>query len=413
MKNKKNVPDIRFKGFIEKWKFSNLENLVELFSGLTYSPTSIRNEGTLVLRSSNVKDGIIVNADNVYVASEFVNSDYVVFGDIIVVVRNGSRSLIGKHAMVDRIMNNTVIGAFMTGLRYKQPEFLNALLYTKQFDSEIAKNLGATINQITNGALKSMCFTIPQGIDEQQAIGNYFQNIDRLINTSQTKLDKLKNIKKACLEKMFPRNSSTTPELRFKGFSEEWEICELKDICVIKTGYPFNSMDFSNDGDFRVITNGNIQDNSAIVDNLSGNKVNIYNKQIIEEYGLNIGDVLVTMDGTVGRSAKVADDYMILAQRVGRLIAVNNTEFLYQLLNASSFYKEMTAISVGGTIKHISLSDIGSYSTSIPTDVNEQIQLGIFFRNLDDLIAKTEQQINKLKNIKKACLDKMFVKILR
>lgn len=284
--------------------------------------------------------------------------------------------------------------------------FLNSPAYHNQL---LPLMQGTKVVGISKTAIKDTNISFPEDTEEQQAIGNYFQNIDRLINTSQTKLDELKNIKKACLEKMFPRNGSTTPELRFKGFSEEWEICELKDICVIKTGYPFNSMDFSDDGDFRVITNGNIQDNSAIVDNLSGNKVNIYNKQIIEEYGLNIGDVLVTMDGTVGRSAKVAGDYMILAQRVGRLIAVNNTEFLYQLLNASSFYKEMTAISVGGTIKHISLSDIGSYSTPIPTDVNEQIQLGIFFRNLDDLIAKTEQRINKLKNIKKACLDKMFV----
>lgn len=390
MKNKKNVPDIRFKGFIEKWKFLNLENLVELFSGLTYSPTSIRNEGTLVLRSSNVKDGIIVNADNVYVASEFVNSDYVVFGDIIVVVRNGSRSLIGKHAMVDRTMNNTVIGAFMTGLRYKQPEFLNALLYTKQFDSEIAKNLGATINQITNGALKSMSFTIPQGIDEQQAIGNYFQNIDRLINTSQTKLDKLKNIKKACLEKMFPRNGSTTPELRFKGFSEEWEILKIKEICSITTGKS-NTQDQVEDGAYPFF----IRSDKAVRSN---------------RYLYDCEAVLTIGDGNIGKVFHYVNGKFDLHQRVYKMdnfINILGKYFYYYF--STMFYERAMSMTAKATVDSIRLEMISEMNIMMPISLDEQSKIAGLFSELDSLIAKTEQQINKLKNIKKACLDKMFV----
>ncbi|WP_460528013.1 restriction endonuclease subunit S, partial [Hafnia psychrotolerans] len=140
--------------------------------------------------------------NNIYVNPVVVNCSNVVEGDIIVVVRNGSRSLIGKHAQVTSRMNNTVIGAFMTGIRSKQPAFINALLDTKIFTSEVEKNLGATINQITNGSFKSMSFMFPTE-DEQQKIGNYFQKLDNLINQHQQQITKLNNIKQACLSKMF------------------------------------------------------------------------------------------------------------------------------------------------------------------------------------------------------------------
>ena len=111
-----NVPQIRFKGFEDGWLEDQLEERVEFFSGLTYSPRNVqKGVGTLVLRSSNVKNGEIVNADNVYVDPKIVNSKNVEVGDIAVVVRNGSRSLIGKHAQIKNRMDNTVIGAFMTG----------------------------------------------------------------------------------------------------------------------------------------------------------------------------------------------------------------------------------------------------------------------------------------------------------
>lgn len=196
------IPEIRFKGFSGKWEEKVLNNEVELFSGLTYSPSDIRKSGTLVLRSSNVKNGQLIEADNIYVNPEVVNCSNVVEGDIIVVVRNGSRSLIGKHAQVTSHMNNTVIGAFMTGIRSKQPAFINALLDTNMFTSEVEKNLGATINQITNGSFKSMVFMFPTE-DEQQEIGNYFQKLDNLINQHQQQITKLNNIKQACLSKMF------------------------------------------------------------------------------------------------------------------------------------------------------------------------------------------------------------------
>jgi len=197
------LPEIRFKGFDEEWNESSLDEEILFFSGLTYSPSDVNSKAnTLVLRSSNVKNDEIIDADNVYVDESVINCSYVEQGDIIVVVRNGSRRLIGKHAQVKNDMPNTVIGAFMTGVRAEVPSFLNALLSTQLFQKQIEENLGATINQITTGVFKKMTFKFPK-TNEQEQIGSYFQNLDTLISNHKEQLKKLNQIKKACLSKLF------------------------------------------------------------------------------------------------------------------------------------------------------------------------------------------------------------------
>ena len=163
-----------------------MTEFVEFFSGLTYTPNDVQENGTLVLRSSNVSNGEVVDADNIYVNPQVVNSENVKVGDIVVVVRNGSRSLIGKHAQIKAFMPNTVIGAFMTGIRSECPEFTNALLNTSRFEEEIAMNMGATINQITGYMFSKMEFKVPC-LDEQKKIGEYFEKLDNLITLHQRK----------------------------------------------------------------------------------------------------------------------------------------------------------------------------------------------------------------------------------
>ena len=171
---------------LQTWEQRKLNTFVEFYSGLTYSPKDIiGSDGTLVLRSSNVKKDEIVKDDNVFVKDSVVNSQNVKKGDIIVVVRNGSRSLIGKHAQIKEKMPKTVIGAFMTGIRSSEPNFVNSLLNTSAFNDEIEKNMGATINQITGGTFNSMEFKIPKRNTEQEKIGQYFKELDNLITLHQ------------------------------------------------------------------------------------------------------------------------------------------------------------------------------------------------------------------------------------
>lgn len=196
------IPEIRLDGFEGEWEVKELGDVVEFYSGLTYKPSDVVSSGTLVLRSSNVRDGELIYKDNVFVNPDIVNCQYVKLGDIVVVVRNGSRDLIGKHALIKSEMPNSVIGAFMTGVKSDRPEFVNALLDTKVFVSEINKNLGSTINQITTGNFKRMKFSFPTK-EEQQAIGSYFSNLDNLIAAHQEKISQLETLKKKLLQDMF------------------------------------------------------------------------------------------------------------------------------------------------------------------------------------------------------------------
>ena len=257
MTKKPDAPAIRFKGFSDAWEQRKLTEFVEFFSGLTYTPNDVQENGTLVLRSSNVSNGEVVDADNIYVNPQVVNSENVKVGDIVVVVRNGSRSLIGKHAQIKAFMPNTVIGAFMTGIRSECPEFTNALLNTSRFEEEIAMNMGATINQITGYMFSKMEFKVPR-LDEQKKIGEYFEKLDNLITLHQRKFEKLTNVKKSMLEKMFPQNGCSYPEIRFKGFTDAWEQRKLEDYLTVSaeknTGNIYGRSDvLSVSGDYGIV----------------------------------------------------------------------------------------------------------------------------------------------------------------
>ncbi|QOP54251.1 restriction endonuclease subunit S (plasmid) [Levilactobacillus brevis] len=201
-KNGAKVPELRFAGFADDWEERKLTDVTSSYSGLTYSPTDVQDKGTFVLRSSNVKNDQLVDADNVYVNPDIVNSNNVKVGDVIVVVRNGSRSLIGKHAIVIKEMPNTVIGAFMSAFRGQNGDYINALLSTNNFQKEVHKSLGATINQITGKDFSMMNFLTPK-LEEQSKIGSFFKQLDETIALHQRKLDLLKEQKKGFLQKMF------------------------------------------------------------------------------------------------------------------------------------------------------------------------------------------------------------------
>ena len=195
-------PEIRFAGFTDPWELRKLTNITSSYSGLTYSPTDIQDTGIFVLRSSNVKNDQLIDADNVYVNPDIVNSINVKVGDVIIVVRNGSRALIGKHAIVNEEMTDTVIGAFMSAFRGENGNYINALLSTDNFQKEVHKSLGATINQITGKGFSMMIFPTPK-FGEQQKIGAFFKQLDYTIALHQKELENLKALKKTLLNLMF------------------------------------------------------------------------------------------------------------------------------------------------------------------------------------------------------------------
>ncbi len=393
MMSKSKVPQIRFKGFSGEWKESELGKKVEFFTGLTYSPHNvIKDNGTLVLRSSNVKNGQIVDADNVYVNSDVVNCSNVLKGDIAVVVRNGSRSLIGKHAQIQKEMKNTVIGAFMTGIRSEQPSFINALLDSPKFYKEIEKNLGATINQITTGAFKKMTFSFSDYL-EQTKIGNYFQKLDKLIEQKEKKYQKLKQFKKAMLDKMFPKNGADTPEIRFKGFNGKWEEKSLEEI---------------------VDRYDNLRIPISASNRIAGDTP-YYGANGIQDYVQGFthdGEfILVAEDG-----ANDLKNYPV--QYVNGKIWVNNHAHVLQAkkdISSNKFFKysiskiNIEPFLVGGGRAKLNANIMMKINIYVPLNLQEQEKIGNYFYKLDNQIDLQQKELEKLKNIKKASLAKMFV----
>lgn len=381
-------PKIRFKGFKGEWVETPLLDVVTLYNGLTYTPNDIRDHGTLVLRSSNVQEGEISLFDNVYVRSEVATSPNVKKGDIIVVVRNGSRTLIGKHAQIKSDMPNTVIGAFMAGIHTDEPEFLNALLCTRRFDNEVTINLGATINQITNGTFHSMKFLFPDK-KEQKALASYFQHLDALIQSTTKKIESLKQVKAASLQSMFPQKGETVPKLRFKGFEGEWEKVNLGEILTYEqpTKYLISNTEYKKNGT-PVLTAG-----KTFILGYTSETSGIYtNLPVI------IFDDFTTESKFVDFQFKAKSSAMKMLRPVSDLKF--DIKFVYEILKNIHFRAESHQ-------RHW-LSVFSKITVMMPSFA-EQRAIASYFTSLDRQITLHTQRLEKLKQIKAACLDNMFV----
>ena len=397
---KSNTPKIRFKGFTDDWEQRKLTEFVDFFSGLTYTPNDVQENGTLVLRSSNVSNGEIVDADNVYVNPQVVNSENVKVGDIIVVVRNGSRSLIGKHAQIKAFMPNTVIGAFMTGIRSECPEFTSALLNTSRFEEEIAMNMGATINQITGYMFSKMGFKIPC-LGEQKKIGAYFSSLDNLITLHQRKLEKLKNIKKSCLEKMFPKNGEVVPEVRFKGFTDDWEQRKLGDLALFnpKDELPqtFEYVDLESVVGTEMLSHRTEAKVSAPSRAQRLARTGDLFYQTVRPYQKN------------NYLFEKPDNNYVFSTGYAQMRPFVDGYFLLSLVQSERFVKVVLDNCTGTSYPAINANDLAEIKVSVPSDKNEAQNIGAIFRSLDNLITLHQRKLEKLKNIKKSCLEKMFV----
>ena len=401
-------PNIRFAGFEDDWEQRKLPEFVSFFNGLTYTPDDVRKTGTLVLRSSNVKNGEIIDADNVYVSEKVATSENVQVGDIIVVVRNGSRALIGKHAQIKAFMPNTVIGAFMSGIRSEHPSFVNALLDTSAFECEIAKNMGATINQITGYMFSKMEFTIPSE-EEQKKIGDYFRNLDHLITLHQRKCDELKKVKKFMLQKMFPKKGEKNPEIRFDGFTNDWEQRKLGEVCSEIGDGLHSAPKYNDNGEVFFINGNNLVDGHIVIDPLKTRRVS---KETFEKNNKHLDNntLLLSINGTIGNLAYYQGEQVMLGKSIAYL-KVNGIDhfFLYTSLQTAEILNSFMISLTGTTIKNLGLEAIKNTIIAVPK-LEEQHKIGVYFSALDHLITLHQRKCEELKNVKKYMLQNMFAK---
>ena len=202
------VPKIRFKGFEGEWKKVKFSDIACIFRGLTYSPNDIVKDGVRVLRSSNIdEDTFVLTTSDVFVSYECVNIDYIHKNDILITAANGSSRLVGKHTLVKKLDNKMqVAGGFMLRVISNESEFLNASMntcwYKKVLQTCVAGGNGA-IGNLNKNDLSNTSFYIPKEKEERDAIASYFTSLDHQISLQTQRLEKLKQIKSACLDKMF------------------------------------------------------------------------------------------------------------------------------------------------------------------------------------------------------------------
>ena len=196
--------EIRFKDENGKdfpeWQRRKLGEVGKIVSGLTYSPEDMVEDGTLVLRSSNVQSRRLDFNDNVYVNVESFNP--VKENDILICVRNGSKRLIGKNAIISKENEGLAFGAFMTVYRSSFNLFLLHFFDSNSYKKEVHKNLGATINSINGSDLKKFKIPFPC-LEEQQKIADFLSAIDKKVETVSQQIEKTQTFKKGLLQQMF------------------------------------------------------------------------------------------------------------------------------------------------------------------------------------------------------------------
>lgn len=214
----------------EDWITSSLGDIGESLIGLTYRPSEVREHGTLVLRSSNIQKGALRFDDNVFVNATIPDRIMVRSGDILICVRNGSRDLIGKTALLDERTSGMTFGAFMAVFRSSAGDFLNYLFQSDILKRQINEHLGATINQITNKSLNSFRVPMPPTEAEQRAIAAALSDVDALLGGLDRLIAKKRDLKQGAMQQLL------TGQTRLPGFHGEWEVRRLGELCEIGMG---------------------------------------------------------------------------------------------------------------------------------------------------------------------------------
>ncbi|MFR4938320.1 MAG: restriction endonuclease subunit S [Streptococcus infantarius] len=395
-------PEIRFSGFTDDWEQRKYSDIATTRRGLTYKPSDTTDSGKRVLRSSNInEDNFEIHNDDVFVDEGAVNIPYVKNGDILITSANGSSRLVGKHAIIHDIPDNCVVhGGFMLIASSDEPEFVNTLMssqwYTKFINVYVAGGNGA-IGNLNKNDLDEQIVLVPSK-KERKKIGNYFSNLDHLITLHQRKLDKLKTLKKAMLEKMFPKNGESVPEIRFSGFTDDWEQRKFEKFAQRQS----NTM----------ISN---PDNPCIEYEDVISEQGILNKDVCSKDAEKNGIIFTEEDILYGKLRPYLHNWLnpdFKGVAVGDwwvLRPINmDKNFLYWLIQTPQ-YDNAANQSSGTKMPRADWKLVSNTDFYVPISNEEQAKIAGLFEKINTLITLHQRKLDKLKTLKKAMLEKMFI----
>mgnify|MGYP000431223216 CR=1 FL=1 len=416
MTKKSDAPAIRFKGFSDAWEQRKLGDIADIVGGGTPSTgnQSYWDGDIDWYAPAEIADQIYANSSQKKITGlGYENSSAKMLppGTVLFTSRAG----IGKTAILTRK------GCTNQGFQSIVPhrgELDSYFIFSRTGELKRYGELvgaGSTFVEVSGKQMAVMELMMPPTMREQQTIGGFFQQLDHLITLHQRKFEKLTNVKKSMLEKMFPQNGSSYPEIRFKGFTDPWEQRKLGDISEIKTG-PFGSTlhadDYVSDGT-PIITTEHFKTGALPRCKNGLPQVSDSDYKRLTAYTLDDGDIVFSRVGSVDINALITpfQSNWLFSGRVLRVRPQTDisSKFLHTRLETESIKTDIRTRAVGQTMPSINTEILKITPLVLPSSAAEQEQIGSYFAALDNLITLHQRELEKLQNIKKSMLEKMFV----
>lgn len=409
----KNVPDIRFKGFDEEWGSCELNNFAKKVTQKNYSKeyndTFTNSAEYGVIDQKDYFDRIISNNNNIGGYYVVEKDDFIYNPRVSTLAPVGpiSRNNLGYTGVVSPLY-------FVFKVSNINKDFLEVFFKTNLWHKymRIEGNCGARFDRlsISDSQFLDMPISHPINKDEQKTIASYFCQINNQLSEQQKKIASLKQLKSASLISMFPQQGETVPRVRFKGFDGEWIICKLKKFAskvTRKNSDKAYTRTLTNSAEFGVI------DQNDYFDRTISNSENIGGYYVVEnnDYIYNPRVSALAPVGPINRNKL---GYIGVVSPLYLVFKVNNIEKdffdVYFKTNLWHRYMKIEG-NCGARFDRLSISDEQFFEMPIihPSSEDEQHQIASYFRQLDIQISEQEKRLEKLKQIKAACLDKMFV----
>lgn len=411
MTKKSDAPAIRFKGFSDAWEQRKLEDYLtvsaEKNTGNIYGRSDVLSvsgdygivnqiefQGRSFAGASVSNYGVVQTGDVVYTKSPLNSNPYG-----IIKTNKGKPGIVSTLYAVYHPKEN----AFSDFIQVYFEQHARMNNYMHPLVNKGAKN---DMKVSAENALKGpVCF--PSRI-EQESISAFFSVLDNLITLHQRKFEKLTNVKKSMLEKMFPQNGSSYPEIRFKGFTDPWEQRKLGELAdIVGGGTPSTGVSDFWDGDIDWYAPAEIAEQIYLTSSQRKITEEGYNHSSAKM--LPVGTVLFTSRAGIGKTAILTrkgctnQGFQSIVPHKGEL----DSYFIFSRTEELKQYGE--TVGAGSTFVEVSGKQMANMELMMPKTMAEQKIIGQYFANLDHLITLHQRELEKLQNIKKSMLEKMFV----
>ena len=383
MKNNK-TPSIRFKGFTDPWEQRKLGDVIDFLDTLRKP-----------LKETDREPGPYPY----YGASGIVDhvADYIFDEELILLSEDGANITDRNYPVCFLATGKYWVNNHAHVLKARNKMDNNFICMSMERKDYSNYNTGMAMPKLN----KDTCCQIPVDcptFEEQKKIGDYFRNLDNLITLHQRKYDKLQNIKKSMLEKMFPKNGSNVPEIRFSGFTDPWEQRKFSEIASRESTTQESSRDFPSVEYEDVIT-----------------EAGRLNKDVYQKEAVKKGIVFDGSQVLYGKLRPYLHNWLnpeFSGVAVGDWWVLKPIEtdksFLYRLIQTQQF-DDVANQSTGSKMPRADWNLVSDSEFAVPISQNEQAKIGEYFENLDNLITLHQRELEKLQNIKKSMLEKMFV----